>query len=923
MKKNVFLLLFLITVATQYFSKLQAQGGFEIQKEAYEKSSDVNIAMGVPNINFPLFNIPTNSNKLNVAVSLNYIANDISAHNMISDVGKGWNILAGFAVNRMTHNFNEDYTIKKNMDNMSYCESNVFQYSIPGGSGKFTINYDKIQHGLVATQFKLSKDKIIIEKNSDTLTYKIKSFTVIDENGLRYIFDKNDISYYTESGLGNKKTLFHTNYNISKISDENNNTLVTYDYDTTSKQITSGSTTKTILRHKLIKITISNNGVVDFVYSKNPEYPVDEDNYKLQKITLKDIAGNIIQQSVFENYYNLVSLATQGRNSSGIKKYTFEYNTNFNENHLDPYGFVNSSFYCSLDEGFLYTPYTIHPQFSSVGALSKVYLPTGGKIEYEYESNTLPGDSNYRIEKILEFNYDTSITRKYFFTTPALYQKTFVQQDIDFGDFLINTPVNPNPFSYAIFNNTNNEEKQLNDYAVTDAIPATCDGTKFFIGSGENYKFQAYGDGKGIIRIYGLRSTSELFQNAKGLRIKSIKKYESNSATPIESLQYSYNLFANNAMPSSTTYSSDDSFGYIGLDFYKGNESIIYTNVKVTDLVKNYSTKYTFLNPDVAEYSLGIPPSHFYGIDFNSELKTGLPLLVEQYDGTNKLVYSQEFIYGMENKPQANYINNFSISWRKNQGITAKTFMDNNVVLTETSLSTYEPEYGNLKSEKNTDANGEVIEKKYQYALDLNNQKLLNANFVGIPLIQETVNTKNGISKTVSKSELKFDNPSHNWATSSVVYDAITGSPETVMTIDKYDAFGNPLQTTSKSGIPTTLVYGYNNTQIIAKIEGITYDALQNLNLMSSIVNASNDDALDSSKEGLLIAALDNFRKNQALKDYYITTYTYDPFIGVTSETSALGIRKKYVYDNLNNLIKTTDVNGITLEEYKNNIKQH
>ncbi|MCQ4142721.1 hypothetical protein, partial [Chryseobacterium sp. EO14] len=105
--------------------------------------------------------------------------------------------------------------------------------------------------------------------------------------------------------------------------------------------------------------------------------------------------------------------------------------------------------------------------------------------------------------------------------------------------------------------------------------------------------------------------------------------------------------------------------------------------------------------------------------------------------------------------------------------------------------------------------------------------------------------------------------------------------------------------------------------------QGITYDELQNLNLVTPIVNASNNDAVDASKEGEFLTALDNFRKNQALKNYYITTYTYDPLIGVTSETSSLGIRKKYVYDNANKLVKTTDVNGVTLEEYKNNIKQH
>ncbi|MCQ4142751.1 hypothetical protein, partial [Chryseobacterium sp. EO14] len=111
MKKNIFLLLFIITVIIQNFSKLQAQGSFEIQKEAYEKSSDVNMAMGIPNINFPIMNVPTLSSKLNINISLNYLVNNISSHNMVSEVGAGWDILNGFAVNRVTNMYLDDYNV--------------------------------------------------------------------------------------------------------------------------------------------------------------------------------------------------------------------------------------------------------------------------------------------------------------------------------------------------------------------------------------------------------------------------------------------------------------------------------------------------------------------------------------------------------------------------------------------------------------------------------------------------------------------------------------------------------------------------------------------------------------------------------------------------------------------------------------------
>lgn len=920
MRKNIFLLLFLIISVLQNFSKIHAQGGFEVQKEAYEKSSDVNMAMGIPNINFPIMNLPTLSSKLNINISLNYLVNNISSHNIISEVGAGWDILNGFTVSRVTNMYLDDYNVKKTGDSTT-CESNVFQYSIPGGSGRFTVNYDKVNHKVVATPFKLSKEKIILEKNTDTLVYKIKSFSVIDENGLKYIFDTPDISYYSRGSIGNSQAQYHNNFYISKILDEKNNTLVNYDYDTTTKTITSGSTSKVILRNKLIKITIQNIGTIDFVYIKSPNYPTNRDNYTLQKIVLKDTGNKITEQSAFEYSDNLTALVTQDKYGNDIKRYSFEYNESIGNGSRDLYGFVNTDNYCNFDEGYLYTKKSIYPPLTSTGALSKVYLPTGGRIEYVYESNTYPGGSDYKLEKITEIPYDTNNTTLYPFTAPAnTYQKIFFANELEIES--LKAPVNPTPFNFYV--KTAGGQSPLTFYDYTVANSLTNCGIKYIASSGGNYDLHVTGtDKQGIMKIYGLRAAPEPVSYAKGLRIRSIKKFESNSATPAESLSYSYASFTNPGIPSSTRYSLSDGSVLIGEDEYDMGEKIVYTNVKVSDSVKNYSTRYTFTDPDNVEQLFGIPVNMVGNVDYNNELKVGTPLLVEQYNGNNQRVFTQQLIYDFETKVQNNYASAIKTPWLKNHSIISKNYMENNIILADTTLLTYESDYGNLKSEKKTDANGEIVEKKYQYASELNNQKLLNANFVGIPLIQETFNTKNGITKTLSKTELKFDNPAHSWASSSVVYDVITGDPETVMTIDKYDGFGNVLQTTSKSGIPTTLVYGYNNTQVIARIEGVAYDELQNLNSVSPIVNASNNDAADATKEGELLTALDSFRKNQALKNYYITTYTYDPLIGITSETSSLGIRKKYVYDNANRLIKTTDVNGVTLEEYKNNIKQH
>ncbi|MBW7676827.1 hypothetical protein [Chryseobacterium chendengshani] len=147
------------------------------------------------------------------------------------------------------------------------------------------------------------------------------------------------------------------------------------------------------------------------------------------------------------------------------------------------------------------------------------------------------------------------------------------------------------------------------------------------------------------------------------------------------------------------------------------------------------------------------------------------------------------------------------------------------------------------------------------------------------------------------------------------------GSLETELTYDQYDSMGNLLQYTSKDGIPTAIIWGYNQTQPIAKVSGLPYSVVSSL--ASAIVAASDLDASNPSNEPALIDALDAFRKHSGLEGAQITTYTYDPLIGVTSITPPSGIREVYIYDLANRLreIRENDAAGKVLKEFKYNYK--
>ncbi|MCU7615562.1 hypothetical protein N0B16_14110, partial [Chryseobacterium sp. GMJ5] len=145
----------------------------------------------------------------------------------------------------------------------------------------------------------------------------------------------------------------------------------------------------------------------------------------------------------------------------------------------------------------------------------------------------------------------------------------------------------------------------------------------------------------------------------------------------------------------------------------------------------------------------------------------------------------------------------------------------------------------------------------------------------------------------------------------------------TEVTYDRYDSKGNLQQYTTKDGISTAIVWGYNSTQPIAKVEGMSYDQLVNSGLLTAILSASDSDAVNPATEPALLTALDTFRKSAALSGSQVTTYTYDPLIGVTSITPPSGIREVYLYDTANRLkeIRENDASGKLLKEFKYNYK--
>ncbi|WP_170835765.1 RHS repeat domain-containing protein [Chryseobacterium wanjuense] len=245
-----------------------------------------------------------------------------------------------------------------------------------------------------------------------------------------------------------------------------------------------------------------------------------------------------------------------------------------------------------------------------------------------------------------------------------------------------------------------------------------------------------------------------------------------------------------------------------------------------------------------------------------------------------------------------------------------KEYLNNKIFTTQTSFG-YNT-YNNLKEESTTLPNGEVDRVYLSYALDLYQLNLYNANMHSIPLQKVIYRNQDYSAFRTKYDDTSHLNPTSVQETSQVQPPNYIAEAKTVINYTLYDNKGNLLEYTDGQNIPTTIVWGYNQTLPIAKIVGAFYSSISQF--LQDIINKSNLDT-DTTSEQTLIDALDELRKKPEMSNYQITTYTHNPLVGVTSITPPSGIRETYIYDSSNRLKQVIDSNGKILKENEYNYK--
>ncbi len=275
----------------------------------------------------------------------------------------------------------------------------------------------------------------------------------------------------------------------------------------------------------------------------------------------------------------------------------------------------------------------------------------------------------------------------------------------------------------------------------------------------------------------------------------------------------------------------------------------------------------------------------------------------------------------MKNYFHANwsYLTNAILTQYDNNGLNPITkitnyFYDNINHLQQTRIET-------------TNSKGEVLKSVTKYAHDVDDLRLISENRIAEPI---EIKTFKGDDQISYQKTIYDDN--HNTNDQLYLPETIQTSKGTAPLEDrivyhKYDDKGNPVEISKKDGTKIYYVWGYHKTQPIAKIEGYTDAQITAVQTkIKTAVTASNSDTSrcldsDNCNEKVLRDKLTLLRNSFTSTNTQVTTYTYDPLIGVTSMTDPKGYTIYYEYDEFNRLKQVKDADGNILSNNQYNYK--
>lgn len=718
-----------------------------------------------------------------------------------------------------------------------------------------------------------------------------------------------------------------------------------------SPSFTSNGTYNRTFSEKVISEISFSSGSVSFYYNQRREDAYNKS--ALTDVIVKDLNGKTIKHVKFSyayfnaencsnNSFNCKRLKLVSVTENDIRTYTFNYNELINlpgrnSSAIDFLGYYNQSktykdlnpsgsrpapnlyFYPDQKE-FSLLPFKfenkIHfplpgeldrtsNQYTFANILTDITYPEGAKETFEYElnefnifGNTVKGGGS-RIQKQTLFEGNTIAQQKSYeyhnsgyinnfpsfgFPRVKLHEVSFnyYEQDPDYGKFT------------SYFNGYPNWEANnyMYTFNVVDKNNINADLLTGSYVSYEKVKENLLGNGYNLYEF----TSSKNYPNQIKFDENGDRYVKTQSGVGNEECLTNF-LVLNGGMGNSIYTDNSDLRGKLKkISVFDQSNHILKKTENIYQTYINSTNK--FRSPIYNHYQTKGGDSPYIQItggiekDYTSKFPTLVSTIETNYSGNDSIRYIKNFSYNKRNLLTSEYTRNIN-----EQEIMSTIRYPDNMVQN-----------------------------------DLHNaRELFERNILHIPISKTTIDMS--LNEVLNQEDYTFSEE-YGAVYKSGIYNSkatensLNISPENlVVTYNEYDSFGNLLQYTKKDGIPVSFIWGYNNQYPIAKIEGVSYYQISSdfINELKNLSNLDNDRCIGinfNCAESKLRKRLNEFRSNDLFSNSFVTIYTHDPLIGVTSIMLPNGQTEYYNYDKLGRLINVLNDREEVLKSMEYNYKK-